>query len=246
LELGGKRGLFLFDTGANTSGVDTEWLQGAAHRDAGTGAVTGTTGALATRRAVFDRFEIGDATFRDALFHVQSFAHFSHPPEGPQAGLLGTDFIGGLAYTIDYRTRLIEFGGDEPGGVPIEFPLNLPTAEVTLGTIKLPCRIDSGATYLDDRPFLDVNESTVRALGGTLRETGQIYVVGVSGPETLALLEGNLRLTIGTATIDDVVLVVHRTGTLAVETPLALAGAPILTRLGRLRIDPVRKRLWTR
>lgn len=248
LTLGDKRGLFLFDVGANTSGVDADWLRDARHVRGGESAVAGTTGTLTASEATFDRLDLGHGGFARPRFLVQSFAHFDHPPEGRQAGLLGTDFIGAYCTTIDYRARTVtlELRGQRPprsGGVPLTFPLNLPTAEVRVGGVAMPCRLDSGAAYIDDRPFLDVNAAAARALGG-LRKTGEIHVAGVSGPETLDLLEGDLVLEIAGAQVEGVVLVLHSQGTLAVETPLALAGGNLLARLGRVTIDPFDGRLY--
>lgn len=248
LTLGDRRGLFLFDVGANTSGVDAEWLRGTRHVRGGESSVAGTTGTLTASEATFDRLDLGHGWFERPRFLVQSFAHFDHPPEGRQAGLIGTDLIGSFCTTIDYRTRTVtlELRGQRPpraGGAPLTLPLNLPTAEIRVGGAAMPCRLDSGASYIDDRPFLDVNEAAARVVGAT-HKTGEIHVVGVSGPETLDLLEGDLALEIAGARIEGVVLVVHRTGTLAGPDPLALAGGNLLSRLGRVTIDPFDGKLF--
>ncbi|MBI4615438.1 MAG: hypothetical protein HY720_17605, partial [Planctomycetes bacterium] len=70
-------------------------------------------------------------------------------------------------------------------------------------------------------------------------------VVGIAGPERLEIYTADgLRLELGPVTVDGVKLVVHESGTLAVRTPLALAGASVLSRLGRMTLDPFDRLLW--
>lgn len=242
-ELCGKRGIFLFDTGANTSGVDVEWIEGTPHRLDGSSDVGGTTGAVPVLEAVFHEFRLGPRRFRDARFLVQSFAGFTPPAEGPQVGLIGTDYLNDFVVTIDYDARVVDLGGRVRGGEPLEYVLDMPNARVRVGGVEMRCRLDSGAAYIDDRPFLDVNRAAVEAMDVPLVQTGEIYLAGVGGTITLPLMEGGLTLEIAGTAIENVVLVVHDTGTLAVAEPLALAGAPILRRLGRFTIDPAR-RVW--
>jgi len=117
---------------------------------------------------------------------------------------------------------------------------------VTIGGVTVPTRLDTGASYEDDLPYLDVNRATVSALeaaGVKLAPRGSITVAGVSGPETLPLLaaadpSAPLTASFGPASIPGVVLVVHDQGTLATPEPLALAGAKLLARLGTFTLDP--------
>ncbi len=263
LTVGGAKGLFLVDTGANTSGVDETWLRtsGVRYEDAGRSSVGGTTGAIETGRVVFERIDLGNGFFLKPTFLLQSYAHFAHPDEGAQAGLLGTDLLGRYQIDLDYASRRLEVSlRDErpppPEGfeaVPVEFPLGLPTVRVDVAGVGIPCRLDSGASYIDPEAFLDVNRAAfeaIRASGVPLEKTGEIHVVGISGPESLPLYRGTgedgLVLRIGRRRIAGVVLVVHDRGVLAVPEPIALAPASILSRLGRFVLDPFDSRFWTR
>ncbi len=263
LELGGARGLFLFDTGANTSGVDGAWLArtGARYRDGGAGSLGGTTGGLRTGRAVFERLPLGRATFRDATFHVQSFAHFASPPAGPQVGLLGTDFIGRYQVTLDWvaeevTLRLAHERARAPAGataLALAHPLGLPTVGVRLAGVDLPCRLDTGATTLGVTPQLDVNEAAVaalRAAGVPLEPAGTVRLAGVGGAVSRRVLRApgghpGLVLDVGPGRVEGVRLVVHGAdSTLGVPYPLALAGCSVLRPLHRLVLDPFDHLLW--
>lgn len=263
LTIGGAKGLFLVDTGANTSGVDRTWLatHRVPHRDAGRSAVGGTTGAVETGKVVFERLDLGNGFFLDPSFLLQDYSHFAPPEAGPQAGLLGTDFLGSYQVDLDYETRRLRLAlrherGEPPAGfesIPVDFPLRLPTIEVDVGGARVPCRLDSGASYIDPDAFLDVNRAAfdaIRARGAALEKKGEIHVVGIAGPETLPLYRGTgpegLVLTIGRRRIPDVVLVVHDSGTFRTPQPIALAPASILSRLGRFVLDPFDARFWTR
>ncbi|MEZ6188876.1 MAG: hypothetical protein R3F62_28220 [Planctomycetota bacterium] len=170
-------------------------------------------------------------------------------------GLLGTDLLINYAVSIDYpaqRARVELKGERRPRGegwraTGVTFPLNLPTVNARLGGVDLPCRLDSGAGYADPRPFLDANLAALHALraaGAKLEKIGTLGVRGVTGGQSLSLYRGDLSLEVGPRRIEDVVLVVHPSGSLARRDPLLLAGAPILRRWERLTIDPFDRLLW--
>jgi hypothetical protein len=262
LEIDGHPGTFLFDTGANTSGVDVGWMRatGIWYWAGAPATVGGTTGALPLETAIFDQLVLGSGSFDRPVFTIQDFSGFIPPPGRQQSGLLGMDFIAGFETTLDLPNGRVtlataaERGPPPPDAVaiPLSLPLNLPTVTVRIGGVEVPCRLDTGAAYQDDRPFLDVNEAAVAAIAATgrvLKKTGEIRMVGVSGPETRDLLEGPpwapLVLRAGATRVRGIVLVVDRRGTVGTEpSPLALAGAPILGRLGRLVLDPFAGQLW--
>lgn len=261
LSVGGARGLFLFDTGANGSAVDRAWLEqeGVSWKPAGMVGVLGTTGGMQVQRGSFPRLDLGNAFYERPTFNLQDFSKFLHPDAGPQVGLLGTDFINDYRATIDYRSRQLRLElkqEREPLDPQAWQPLALtyveriPTAVVRLAGLDFTCRLDSGASYTNQEPLLDVNQATVQALraaGVALEERGALFVVGASGPETLTLLGGAhepLALEVGPRRLDDVTLVVHSSGTLAVSSPVTLASASVLARLETLVVDPFDHLLW--
>lgn len=263
LAVGGARGMFLVDTGANTSGIDRAWLEasGASWRPGYGTTIGGTTGALRVDTCVLERLDLGSAFFSDATFTLQRYDGFRHPlPGRPQAGLLGTDLLGRYQVAFDWPNARLELrlqGERQPPppgheALACAWPLNLPTVGVRVGGLGLPCRLDTGATYLTPEPRLDVNPAAVEALrarGVALEPAGSISVRGISGAERLELLRGagqeGLVLELGPARVEDVVLVVHPTGTLAGRSyPLALAGATLLARFHRLVFDPFDHLLW--
>lgn len=262
LDVGGAQGLFLVDTGANTSGVDRAWLEasGAAWRPGEGTTLGGTTGALRVDTAVLGRVTLGTGFFVDAVVGLQRFDHFTPPAPGrPQAGLLGTDLLARYQVGIDWlherlEVRLRHERRPPPPGheaVACAFPLNLPTVGVRVGGVGFPCRLDTGATYLRGLRALDVNVAAVEALrarGVALEPAGSLRLVGIAGGERLELLcgagEDGLVLELGPARIDHVILVVRTQGTIATRHPLALASATLLQRLHRLVVDPFDHLLW--
>lgn len=261
LAVGGARGLFLVDTGANSSNVDRAWLagSGAVWREGKGTTVGGTTGAVARDTCVVDRIDLGTAFFRDVGFTLSEPRRAAPGTTRPQVGLLGTDLLNRYQASFDWvhsrlELRLRRERRAIPSGheaVACAYPIGLPTVGVRIGGLGLPCRLDTGATYLDQTPRLDVNLATVeslRARGVKLVPVGSITVRGISGTERLEVLAGEgpdgLVLDLGPAKIERVQLVVHGRGTLAVDYPLALASATLLARLNRLVFDPFDHLLW--
>lgn len=267
LELGGAKGLFLLDTGANVSGVDEEWLeeQKATFRPGKASTVGGTTGSVKVESGVFDRLELGTGYFVDAVLKLQSFSHFRAPAPGrPQVGLLGTDFLNRYQVTVDFvaskatlalRHERQPLPADhEP--VAVGYPLH-PTVGIRLGGVHLPCRVDTGASTLGERAYLDVNPAAVallRRAGVALKQVGTMTLAGVSGSTKRPLLVlagddpedgvGGLVLALGPVEVSDVTLIVHETGTLAIDAPQTLAGGSILRRTGRFVLDPFDHLMW--
>jgi len=257
LAVGEARGLFLFDTGANTSGIDGGWLAKAGVR--GTfedgGQLAGTTGVRRVQKVVLPRLGLGTGYFLEPRFVVSDYRAFAHPPAGRQVGLLGTDLLVNYEVSIDYRARRARLalrnerrersGAWQATG--LTYPLNLPTVNARLGGVDMPCRLDSGASYLEDRPYLDGNVAALRALraaGHELHQVGSLRVRGVTGGQTLKLYQGGLSLEVGPRRIDDVILVVHPSGSLARKDPLLLAGGTIISRWERVVLDPFDRLLW--
>ena len=251
---------FLFDTGANVSGVDGSWLSssGVTWWSGMPMTAAGTTGNLSVKTAILSRLDLGNGFFTNPSFLIEDFTHFTSPAGKTQVGLLGTDFISCYAVTLDYANHQVTLAlpgerGPPPAfgaAVPVTYPFRLPTVPVSLGSVSVSCRLDTGDAYQDPRPLLDVNQRAVDALkasGVTFHLAGLITVAGVSGQENLSLLEADRGLTLGVggASIAHVILVVHDRGTLAQEpSALALAGSSLLSRFGSLTLDPFDRKLW--
>lgn len=263
LTIDGVTGRFLFDTGANISGVDAGWLRssGISYSNGLSMTLGGTTGILTTPTAIVDRLEVGHGFFSWPSFLVEDFSGFGWVSGRPQAGLLGMDFISAYAVTLDLSNgrATLALANERPAPSPGETSLDLdltttrvPTVTARIAGIDVPCRLDTGNAYFDPRPFVDVNRAMVDTLeraGIVLVQTGTVAVAGVSGTQILPLLEGAawkgpIGLSVGPVDVPGIVLVVHDQGTLAIDTPIALAGTPVLSRLGTFRIDPFDKKLW--
>jgi hypothetical protein len=257
---GPSTGTFLFDTGANTSGIDGNWLStaGISYTSGTATTVGGTTGTSSVATAVVPELTLGNGYFTSPSFLIEDFSHFISPAGKTEVGLLGTDFIDCFAVTVDYTNAQVTLALSAERGpppayatpVPVTFPSGLPTVTVQIGGTSVPCRIDTGDSYEDTTPLLDVNEAEVSALkaaGVQLTQVGSITVAGISGQDNLALLStsAGLTLSIGSASIEGVTLVVHDQGTLAsYSTPLVLAGSSLLARFGSFQLDPFDQKIW--
>src|SRR5262249_5617276 len=162
---------------------------------------------------------LGTAFFLEPVFLVQRFSSFEQPPARTQAGLLGMDLLASSSITIDWRAGTLELArrherAADPDAAVVALATagNLPTIDARIGPVSIPCRLDTGATWAEPRPLLDVNRAAVRALeraGVVLRPGAGLGALGVGGGETLAVLETDLALELGPVKIERVSLVVH-------------------------------------
>jgi hypothetical protein len=213
LSLGDARGLFLVDTGANVSGVDSRWVSASAipWRPAGRATIGGTTGSFEAEKAAFSRLDLGNAWFTDAVFNLQSFGRWRGrsrpgawgfaaplPARFVRVGLLGTDFLNRYQLTLDFRTARLELAlRNERRPVPpdheavaVGYPLH-PTVGTRLAGVSLPVRLDTGSRNLGTRAYLGVNRATVAALkaaGVALASRGSMVVGGITGSSRRAVL----------------------------------------------------------
>lgn len=256
LRLGGRRGLFLLDTGANISGVDQAWL-GASElhrRAAGFVATQGTTGGyLASAARLSTRLELGNGFFDAPRFLLQDFSRFAQPQAGAQAGLIGTDLLNAYRLVLDYprrraALRLRHERRALPGhrATTLRYERSLPTVTLRLDGLDFPCTIDTGSNNRRRAPSLDVNRALVERLasaGVELHERGRIAMAGITGCEHRRVL-GLVELELAGRRFPGAELIVHERGPLDGPEPCALMGAGLLERLGRVVIDPFERLIW--
>ncbi len=213
LALGDARGLFLVDTGANVSGVDSRWVSASEipWTPAGRATIGGTTGSFETEKASFARLDLGSAYFTDAVFNLQSFGRWRgrRQPAGfgsgaplpggfRRVGLLGTDFLNRYQLSLDFEAARLELClrherrklPADYEAVAVGYPLH-PTVGARLAGVSLPIRLDTGSRNLGTRAYLGVNQATVAALkaaGVRLADRGSMVVGGVTGSRRRAIL----------------------------------------------------------
>ncbi len=251
-----QSGFFLLDTGADVSAIDSTWAA----------SLLGPTGD----KAVVAEFDFG-ITQKDVHFLVQDLSHLRPINGQPQVGTLGTDFLCKFALDLTLgapRFRLVP-KHDREACMPWwstlrQVPLrdytdtppagglgNIPTVELNLLGLRLPCQLDTGtssggsetAVSINPAAFERIRESLVlveeRTITRTTDETRvQVYEARVPGGLQVSTAGEPLK-------IERVVGQGPENGHPFTRTePYALAGMSLIRQWSRVVVDPFGPCLW--
>ncbi|MBI5365906.1 MAG: aspartyl protease family protein [Planctomycetes bacterium] len=263
VELNGSPRTMLFDTGANTTAVDTAAARAIGLAPAGSSTVAGTTGTLAVQNARVDRMRLGAATAANVVVTLQDLSGFLAPRNGPEEGLLGTDFIGRFLVTLAYDRGTITLEPPAPASarglalpplgrgsrsVPLPVVNGIPRLALRLDDgIDADFSIDTGLGYEEtEAVFLSITEETwnrLRARNPALAPERYFTVRGMGGVVNLPIARIASVSLGGFRVSRPWVVVQPRVGTFAAPGAPGLVGNNFLRRLREVRFDFAGQRL---
>ncbi len=184
--------LFLLDTGATQSILDTECFQNIAPKNNDEISITTGSGAMKMRFLELKSLKLGDVTIDDVPVAVADLSKFSQLLNVRPQGLIGANVLKRFLLTIDYDRHELWLQ-DPDKATPPEGAVVVPTKPslgvsglavdgVIDGKLKLTFLIDSGAAFnhvaeslikkLDNEPILPVG--VIKGLDGTPVRTGAV------------------------------------------------------------------------
>lgn len=184
--------LFIVDTGATQSIVDTACFKDIAPNTSEEIAITTGSGAMKMGFAQLKSFQIGDIVINDVPVAIADLSRFSQFLAVKPQGLIGANILKRFLITIDYDKRELVLQDPDRGRPPQEAVVveskpslgvsGLAVEGVIDGKLKLSFLIDSGAAFnhvaeslikdLTTEPLLPVG--VIKGLDGTPVRTGAI------------------------------------------------------------------------
>lgn len=254
----GEEGMFLIDTGASMSVIDSQVARAAAAIAVGELDVVGTTGEVRVASGVAEELRFAGRTHRDRLVSIQDLASFRGPSGRPQFGLIGNDFFLEYNLVFDFEKNRVGLTTREApvgGGLdPYQMLLSngIPTVQVWFNGQRDPlwARIDTGNGYAEETHlYIDVSLPVAeRLLGDRLKlpPTRTVTVVSVASTETLPVYDFTGVQILGQE-IQNVRIVVHEHGRGTFSDPdgVLITGG-LLRYFSRMELDFPRRTIWTK
>jgi len=249
----GKTGNFIFDTGAESTVVDSAFSAKAGLRQSGKTTGTGSSGTATAGVMKGARVELGGVSSSGITLYALDLSSFTPSFGFVIDGIIGNDIIGSVVAEIDYKNKVLRlirpdtFAAPRSAEVvPLTIKRNLPfvRAEITpLGRKSIPAlmEIDTGSTgaVLLNGPFVRKND-----LIQTLRTRIDNKTGGVGGTGTSVV--GRLStIGLGQRSLKEPIVVLY-TGTKGDNASSAydgLIGGGIFRRF-RMTVDLPGRRLF--
>lgn len=201
---GNADGLFLLDTGANMSAIDSSFAKKVGVRPGAGTKVEGTAGTVEVPTATLERYSLGKASSEKFKVTLQDFGGFLKPSGKSVDGILGSDFLKGYTVKLDFGRRKLQlWGGSAPQpGIKVSMRMDngIPLIPALLnGNLKTNLRIDTGAGLFESKDvYLNVPMRVFDQLG--LRAQKYFTGSGTGGEvklpvaQTESLLVGTLKV----------------------------------------------------
>ena len=149
--------LFLLDTGANTSAIDSAAAEALQLKNCGSSADEGTAGTVTVQNVIVPLVKVGDKTIQELRMTKYSLANSLAPPGKKIDGILGTDFLKHFCVSIDFSQKeLILSGHALAGNKAKSFPFimdnGIPKIKTTLNKkVHTYLRYDSGSSLFETK-----------------------------------------------------------------------------------------------
>jgi hypothetical protein len=252
--------LFLLDTGANVSAIDTRAAESAGLPITGTGRVEGTGGVIDVQRARVSSLAVGALRVKNLNVTVQDLSGSLSPPGVKRIdGILGYDFLRRFSVRIDFvgATAVFSTGParkafpEEKDAQAIPFTLDngIPRIHGVLnGDLKTDFRLDTGASLFDTREvYLNITEGDWKRLQGKdpdLRP--ESYLTGTGTGGTVKLPVAHIQsLRIGVAMVDKPrVIVQPATGYFARSDAVGFVSNNLLEKYSPIILDYRERKLY--
>lgn len=249
-------GWFLIDTGANATVVDTSVVHALRLVSAGDVSIEGTEGTVSATV-----YRLGDVSVNGALAIAvtgvaQDLSGFPAPNGERLAGILGSDFLGSFAVSIDFTTQQVTFSVTAADAAPTRAVMHFdtdhgaPRVPVTLDNhVAADFRIDTGLHGdCEDSPCVAVTDRVWRGLTDKRKRekpAQQVSTHGIGDHAILLPIAHIDHLAIGTAAVDSLwIIPPGRHGYFAHRDAVSLLGNSVLERFSPVTIDYLTGKLY--
>jgi hypothetical protein len=255
-EVNGVGGVFLLDTGASVTVLDSEFAERAGVLVVGEHEVIGTAGSITAGSGLAGEIAMDGQTHYERLVSIQNLAGFRAPGGRQQAGLIGCDFFLDYNVVFDMRRSILDVtttSAPKEGNM-VQYPMMLnggtPMIHVFFPGYPegIPARFDTGSGYADEgMVYLDMTRSRAEPI---LRDRlnrppdATTQVISITGTDTLNIYDFGPVRVLG-KTLDTVRVVVRDQprGAFTDESTILITGS-LLRQFDRVEMDFPRRTIW--
>jgi Retroviral aspartyl protease. len=249
--------LFLLDTGANRSAIDSSVAERFKLPSAGTDKVEGTAGVIETTKAKIDSLSFEKAEVKNLTVTVQNLSGITAPPNEKVAGILGYDFLRYFAVEINFPERRIKFSrraaksAEKSGAASLSFTLDngIPRIEAVLNeSVETGFRLDTGASIFETKDvYLNVTEDVwnrLKAENPTLKPQKYFTGSGIGGEIKLPVARIKSFSTGSLHVPNPFVIVQPKAGYFARPDAVGFISNNLLEKYSRVTIDYLEKKIY--
>ena len=238
--------LFLFDTGANTSAIDSKTAAMLDLKQNEPKVVEGSAGTITTPMVNVKSISINNKQVKNLDLTQYDLSGSLAPPNLHLDGILGTDFIKQFAIFIDFENKIISFSKKNSLKYNncIEFKMDngIPAFKAILcDNITTKFRYDSGASLVNAKDIY-INITTkdfveIYKADTTIKPLKVFSATGVGGKIELPVYQIN-EAKIGSITLDMPYLIVQpKVGYFSNENAIGFFNNSVFERFGQIVID---------
>ncbi|WP_293301265.1 retropepsin-like aspartic protease [Pedobacter sp. UBA4863] len=182
--------LFLFDTGANVSAIDTKIADSLSLLTLKKDYVEGSAGKIFVPYVEIQSVSTGGYTVNDLIFTKYDLSSSLAPPGQKVDGILGMDFLKHFVVVIDFRNRLMTLSKKVTDRlatvVPFELENGIPRIKAKINNIvSTYFRYDSGSSLFDTKEvYLNTTTSIFKSLmnvDSSMKIVANLKAKGIGG-----------------------------------------------------------------
>lgn len=245
--------LFLFDTGANTSAIDTKTADVLTLKTLKMGSVEGSAGTIVVPHVKAKSVLVGHSIVKNIVFTKYDLSRSLAPPDQHIDGILGTDFLKNFVVEIDFNHKMMTLSKKVLDTLTSSFPFELengiPRIKATINNNHIAwLRYDSGSSLFDTKDIY-INTTTpvfdvIAKADTTLKPASFLSGTGVGGSVKLPVYKIN-SILLNTIEIRKPFLIVQpRQGYFARPDAIGFFGNNLLQKFQKVTIDFMNKRMY--
>jgi len=255
----GEVGIFLLDTGANTSAIDSSLAGRLRLRRLNSATIEGSTGTADADNTVIDRLMIGTIKVENLKVTMLDLARSLAPAGEKLAGILGYDVLNRFSVTIDYRLKRAIFSSEGmecasgptiyiKEDLPFRLDNGIPRVPIVLQqNVLTEMRVDTGASLFETRDvYINVTEPDWAALQSrypALTPTRYLSASGTGAQVRVPVVQLE-TLRIGEAVIPHPFIIIQpQVGYFARSEAVGFISNNLLERFSPVVIDGLHRRL---
>ena len=245
--------LFLFDTGANASAIDTKTANVLKLTTLKMDSVEGSAGTIVVPHVKAKTVSVGKSLVKNIVFTKYDLSGSLAPPNQRLNGILGTDFLKNFVVAIDFQNKQITLSKKVVNKLQSSFPFEMengiPRIKAKINnSVFTWFRYDSGSSLFDTKDIY-INTTTpvfdlLAKADTTLKPVAYFSATGIGGSIKLPVYKINSVLLNAIEVHKPFIIVQPRQGYFARPDAVGFFGNNFLEKFQKVTIDFIDKKMY--